>query len=602
MAADAIDALLPQTQCTRCGYQGCKPYAEAIASGEAQINQCPPGGSVTIRALATLLHREPLPLNPANGVEGPALVAQIDESRCIGCAKCLPPRPVDAIVGMRRQMHTVVAELCTGCELCVAPCPVDCIVMIPRAALARAVRRADRRRQSRALRRAQRAARAGRAAPACSPNASRQRERASWPATGSSPPGRTMNPARIRAIYRRLKEANPEPVTELEYSTPFELLVAVMLSAHTTDKSVNGATRKLYPVANTPAAILALGEEGVKPYLKTVGLYNAKSKNLIELCRRILELHGGEVPNDREALESLPGVGRKTANVILNIVFGHTTIAVDTHIFRVANRTGIAPGKNPRLVEDELNEVTPEEYKHNAHHWLLLHGRYVYVARLPACPKCVIADLCEYALKTPAKELRKSDGASGARWRATPSKPKVVRGKRVAASSDTDASAQFTLSRRARSDRKTQSSMAIFAGQSREQLRRLYLEAWRKFSAKQPLEPLEAQLAAVIAEHPEYVRVDRGRRRRARRGVHAGKRPSESLPAHGISSRPARAGGDRSPEGHRRGSSPARDQDGRRSRRRARDARAARRKRCGKHSEPTACPTSRPISERLKKL
>ena len=218
-----------------------------------------------------------------------------------------------------------------------------------------------------------------------------------------------MNPARIRAIYRRLQAANPDPTTELEHSTPFELLVAVMLSAHTTDKSVNTATRILFPLANTPQKIFALGVEGVKPYLKYVGLYNAKAKNLIELCRRIIDLHGGEVPNDREALEALPGVGRKTANVILNMVFGHTTIAVDTHIFRVANRTGLAPGKNPRVVEDELNEITPDEYKKNAHHWLLLHGRYVCVARVPACPKCAIADHCEYTLKTPPKDLPKSD-------------------------------------------------------------------------------------------------------------------------------------------------------------------------------------------------
>jgi endonuclease-3 len=218
-----------------------------------------------------------------------------------------------------------------------------------------------------------------------------------------------MNPARIRAIYRRLQQANPEPKTELEHSTAFELLVAVMLSAHTTDKSVNTATRVLYPIANTPQAILALGEEGVKPYIKPVGMYNQKAKNLIELCRRLVELHGGEVPNDREALESLPGVGRKTANVILNIVFGHTTIAVDTHIFRVANRTGIAPGKDPLAVETELNEVTPDEFKRNAHHWLLLHGRYVCIARLPACPRCIIRDLCEYEPKTSDKELPKSD-------------------------------------------------------------------------------------------------------------------------------------------------------------------------------------------------
>ena len=212
-----------------------------------------------------------------------------------------------------------------------------------------------------------------------------------------------------RAIYRRLQEADPEPTTELLYNTPFELLVAVMLSAHTTDKSVNAATRKLFPVANTPEAILALGEEGVKPYLKTVGLYNAKTKNLIGLCKQLIELHGGRVPANREALEALPGVGRKTASVILNTVFGHVEIAVDTHIFRVANRTGLAPGKTPREVEDGLMRNTPDEFKKNAHHWLLLHGRYICIARLPACPKCIIKDLCEYPHKTPAPKLTKSE-------------------------------------------------------------------------------------------------------------------------------------------------------------------------------------------------
>jgi len=218
-----------------------------------------------------------------------------------------------------------------------------------------------------------------------------------------------MHPSRVRAIFRRLQQANPHPTTELEHSTPFELLVAVMLSAHTTDKSVNTATRVLFPIANTAHTILAMGIEGVKPYIKAVGMYNQKSKNLIELCRAIVEKHGGEVPRDRESLESLPGVGRKTANIILNMVFGESTIAVDTHIFRVANRTGLAEGKDPRIVEDQLNEVVPDEYKKDAHHWLLLHGRYVCVARLPACPKCIIADLCEYPHKTPPKELPKSD-------------------------------------------------------------------------------------------------------------------------------------------------------------------------------------------------
>jgi endonuclease-3 len=218
-----------------------------------------------------------------------------------------------------------------------------------------------------------------------------------------------MNPARRRAIFRRLQAANPSPTTELLHETPFELLVAVMLSAHTTDKSVNGATRKLFPVANTPAAIAKLGVEGVKPYLKTVGLYNTKAKNLIGLAQQIIEQHGGEVPDSREALEALPGVGRKTASIILNMVFGQTEIAVDTHIFRVANRTGLAPGSTPRAVEDELVATTPKEYMKDAHHWLLLHGRYVCVARVPACPKCIIADLCEYPNKTPPKALDKSD-------------------------------------------------------------------------------------------------------------------------------------------------------------------------------------------------
>ncbi len=218
-----------------------------------------------------------------------------------------------------------------------------------------------------------------------------------------------MHAARRRAIFRRLQAANPRPTTELEHHTPFELLVAVVLSAHTTDKSVNTAMRVLFPVANTPQAILALGVEGVKPYLKSVGLYNTKARNLIELCRRIVEQHGGEIPSDREALEALPGVGLKTANIILNMVFGHATIAVDTHIFRVANRTGLAPGKDPRAVEDALEANTPAGYKKDAHHWLLLHGRYVCTARLPACPRCIISDLCEYPDKTPPLDLPRSD-------------------------------------------------------------------------------------------------------------------------------------------------------------------------------------------------
>ncbi len=218
--------------------------------------------------------------------------------------------------------------------------------------------------------------------------------------------GSLLSPQRCRAIFSRLRAANPAPKSDLNYSTPFELLTAVMLSAHTTDKSVNGATARLFPAANTPAQIAALGVEGVKPYLKTIGLYNAKAANLVALCRQLVQLHGAEVPRDREALEALPGVGRKTANVVLNIAFGHETIAVDTHIFRVGNRTGLAPGKTPAKVEQVLNAVTPREFRRHAHHWLLLHGRYVCQARMPRCPECVIRDLCDHEPKTPAKQAR----------------------------------------------------------------------------------------------------------------------------------------------------------------------------------------------------
>ncbi len=211
-----------------------------------------------------------------------------------------------------------------------------------------------------------------------------------------------MNPAKRREIFARLRELNPTPKTELRYSSPFELLIAVILSAQATDKSVNKATVNLFRVANTPAAILALGVAGLSPYIQSIGLYNSKAKNIIATCGQLIERHAGEVPRLREALERLPGVGRKTANVILNTAFGEATIAVDTHIFRVANRTGLAPGKTVRAVEDKLLKLVPPEFARDAHHWLILHGRYVCKARKPDCPLCVIADLCEYRRKTRA--------------------------------------------------------------------------------------------------------------------------------------------------------------------------------------------------------
>ncbi|MBK6672098.1 MAG: endonuclease III [Proteobacteria bacterium] len=217
-----------------------------------------------------------------------------------------------------------------------------------------------------------------------------------------------MKPERVTALYAALRAANPEPRSELEFSSPFELLVAVILSAQATDKSVNIATRRLYPQANTPAAILALGVAGLTPFIRHIGLFNAKAKNVIECCRLLIERHGGQVPRDRQSLEALPGVGRKTANVVLNVAFGEPTLAVDTHVFRVANRTGLAHGATPLAVEQKLLEVTPPEFLQHAHHWLILHGRHVCLARTPRCHECVIAAHCAFRPKTRASGAKPS--------------------------------------------------------------------------------------------------------------------------------------------------------------------------------------------------
>ncbi len=216
----------------------------------------------------------------------------------------------------------------------------------------------------------------------------------------NAPADAPVKKSQVAQFYARLRAANPAPTTELHYATPFQLLIAVILSAQATDVGVNKATARLFPVAPTPESMLALGEEGLADYIKTIGLYRTKARNVIATCRRLLEQHGGEVPADRAALEALPGVGRKTANVVLNTAFGQPTIAVDTHIFRLGNRTGLAPGKTVDEVERKLLRVTPAEFRKDAHHWLILHGRYVCKARKPECPRCVVADLCAYRGKT----------------------------------------------------------------------------------------------------------------------------------------------------------------------------------------------------------
>ncbi|MFC0679057.1 endonuclease III [Lysobacter korlensis] len=219
--------------------------------------------------------------------------------------------------------------------------------------------------------------------------------------------GPRLTKAEVAEMFARFKALNPKPTTELEFSTPYELLVAVTLSAQATDVGVNKATRRLFPVANTPQAIAALGVEGLAPYVATINFHRTKAANVVAMAKQLIELHGGEVPRDRESLEALPGVGRKTANVVLNTAFGELAMAVDTHIFRVSNRTGLAPGANVREVEDRLLKAVPPEYLHDAHHWLILHGRYICKARRPDCPHCPISDLCRYPDKTPESAVTK---------------------------------------------------------------------------------------------------------------------------------------------------------------------------------------------------
>jgi endonuclease-3 len=242
-----------------------------------------------------------------------------------------------------------------------------------------------------------------------------------------------VNAARLAEIFARLQRANPDPRTELDYANPFQLLVAVILSAQATDRSVNLATPALFEAAPTPAALLALGVRGVSRYIQSIGLFNTKARNLVAAARILVEQHGGEVPRDREALEALPGVGRKTANVVLNVAFGESTIAVDTHIFRVANRTGLAHGNTPLEVEEKLVATVPGTYRRHAHHWLILHGRYVCTARRPRCPTCLIADLCEYQHKTPAAEAKpaaaKTVRSARAVERTRGQRPAVRRGR-----------------------------------------------------------------------------------------------------------------------------------------------------------------------------
>ncbi len=375
---DAIDALLPQIQCQRCEYPGCRPYAEALFRDQAPINRCAPGGTHTMQALAAHLQRPEEPLSETHLAfsQRPPQVARIDETACIGCVFCIRACPVDAIIGAPKQLHTVLSTDCTGCGLCLPECPMECITLEPSPPQT-ATEIKERSEKARL-------------------HFKRHQKRLSAP-----PPPPTiedlsaaLDRARIKRIFTRLQRANPQPRTELHYTSTFELLVAVLLSAQTTDIRVNLVTPLLFQQAPTPQALYALGEASVKTLIRGIGLYQTKAKHLIQTAKILCEQHAGQVPSTREALEALPGVGRKTTNVILNTAFGQPTLAVDTHIFRVSRRLGLSTGKTPLAVEHDLLQKIPSPFQKNAHHWLVLHGRYTCTARRPHCDRCLLSDIC----------------------------------------------------------------------------------------------------------------------------------------------------------------------------------------------------------------
>ena len=377
--AAAIDTLLPQTQCMRCGYAGCRPYAEALAAGRRRLNRCPPGGAQLIAQLAALLGRPPLPLDPACGTEAPPRVAEIVIAACIGCARCLPACPVDAIIGARRQLHTVLPDWCTGCELCLPACPVDCIRMPER----------------------------GLSGPTASPAAGA--EPRSIPAAPAAPQQQRsrrsedpVTPAARQRFYAALQAANPQPRTELEYGSTFQLLVAVILSAQATDRSVNAATRGCSVCAPTPQAMLALGLAGLKRHIRTIGLFNSKAKHILATARRWSNATAAMCPASARRWKRCPGSGARP-RTSCSIPPSASRPSRST---RTSSASPTAPasrrGRRRARWRPQLVAARQREFLHDAHHWLILHGRYVCKARRPDCPRCPVARWCAWPDKSSA--------------------------------------------------------------------------------------------------------------------------------------------------------------------------------------------------------
>ena len=404
---NAILDILPQMQCKKCKYDDCESYSRAIVEDGEETDRCEPGSEST-RILIEDIKKGHFK-KPSQNIN--YKIAHIHVEHCIGCTICIKVCPVDAILGAKLKQHHIINEYCNGCELCINECPTECMTMIDNPDIKLWSWPTDKSNQSKInyyskidrIEKIKKVKEQKKQRLAENVNLREYVNKAIERESSKRKISKPMKNESIQKIFKILRKKNPEPKTDLNYKSKFQLLIAVILSAQATDKSVNAATKILFRDAKSPKEILNLGVKKLSSYIKTIGLYNAKAKHVIRTCEILLNKYGGRVPGNIDDLQSLPGVGRKTANVVLNNAFGQPTIGVDTHVFRVSNRLGIAPGKDVLTVEKKLIKNVPDEFKMHAHHWLILHGRYTCVARNPKCNDCDLTQFCKYRVKKTKK-------------------------------------------------------------------------------------------------------------------------------------------------------------------------------------------------------